>query len=354
MLKITKKIQLMLAVVLLCGSMTACEGGRSSQTSYSEAYNPAVASKSVDYGTNAASGAIDGDMEEIAWEEDSDDFTYDETEDYAQVPTPEQTAKKIVYSGSFGVETVEYEKTKEDLEKLFAECDAVVETSSEYDGIGGWNSGSFVRTGGRTCNWQIRVPSEKFDLLFEKAGNLNGVLRNKEKYSNDMTKHYNDTAVQIESLTVQQKNLMEMMKSAKKISDMLDIEDRLSEVNSELKILTNANNQIDYDVQYSSVSVSLQEVAVYTQETISFKERLLRSVKDSCENFIRFAKDAVIWLVYAVPYLILFAILIPVLHWFFSKIFRRKKFRREKISKNVKRTEHTEKAEDDADSQENI
>ena len=237
-----------------------------------------------------------------------------------------QTNQKIVWSGYLRIESTEYEKALQEMELLMKRYQVKVESSEEYDGSS-WYNGS---DSSRVMNWQLRIPSEHFQSFFEDAGEISGQIRTKSTSSSDMTKRYSDTAIQIESLTIQQENLMEMMKKAQSIEDMLAIEDRLAEVRSQLRILTDSNAQIDYDVDWSTISVELQEVHVYQKENITYWQRLQQAAGNSLVEFVEALGDFLVTFLYAIPYLVVLAILI----WLGRKVLRNR--RRRKLEKKEK------------------
>ena len=218
------------------------------------------------------------------------------------------TSQKIVWSGYLEIESTDYEQTKKELQQLFDRYQVLVESSGEYDSGNRWSSSAGVYTQ-RTMSWQIRIPSEHFSRFFEETGNLTGQIRSKSTSSSDLTKKYSDTANRIESLTIQQSNLMEMMKKADTVEDMLAIEDRLTEVRSELRILTNQNSQIDYDVDSSTIHIELEEVHIYETKNLSFMERLQQTILDSASGFVQAMADLGVLLIYAFPYLVVFGAL---------------------------------------------
>ena len=242
-----------------------------------------------------------------------------------------ETGRKLVRTGYLRMESTEYDRTVAELQQLFAKHGVTVENSDEYDG-GDWYGVSGGKST-RTMTWQLRIPADHFEAFFEETGTISGQIRSRSVSSADKTKQYNDTAVQIESLTIQQENLMEMMKQAKKIEDMLAIEDRLAQVRSELRILSDSNSQIDYDVAWSTISVELQEVHVYQKENITYWERLRQAAGNSLVEFVEALGDFLVTFLYAIPYLAVLGVLV----WLGRKVFRSR--RQKRLEKKQKKEE---------------
>lgn len=346
--------------VLLCIVMTAsvllagCRSGASGSASSSYVESPvteAGAAKNAaayDSGYGVAYDSAEADeWEEEAWEEeDTEDYPAEDSAagsgntgssgDASAVKSSEEIAKKIVYSGDLSLETTEYEKTIEEMKALMAANGAIISNSSESDSNSSWYRSNSAYHSSRTMTWNLRIPAKNFTAFFEGAGQITGSVRGKNTYSSDMTRQYNDNAVQIESLTIQQNNLMKMMESAETIEDMLAIEDRLTQIRTQLKRLNNSNNQIDYDVDYSQVTVYVTEVYEYPQaDPETFRERLARSFGDSAEEFLEFLQDLLISLIYLFPYLVLLAIVIViviVLHRRYRAKHPKKERRKKKVT----------------------
>ncbi|MBO6163559.1 MAG: DUF4349 domain-containing protein [Lachnospiraceae bacterium] len=357
-----KKIQKLAPILTVCAMlmMSACSAGSvmNSTSSGGNSGNYAAAEEAKEDIYDEDVSAAGMTFDEAAMEDEAKDWEDSETEetaapgDVVATETAEQTAedaaaklaKKIVYSGSMTVETTEYEKTIGEIEALMQKYGAVITSSSESDDNSSWYISDSNRHSSRTMNWEIRIPSKNFQTFFDSTGEITGSVRSKNTSSNDMTKRYNDTAVQIESLTIQQENLMKMMESAQTIEEMLAIEDRLSEVRYELKLLTNANSQIDYDVQYSQVSIYVNEVYEYAKEPPeTFTERLKRSLSGSAEGFVEFLQDLLVAIIYLFPYLIVFGIILFIV-FRLAKKARAKMPKREKKPRRGKVTQRQEYA----------
>ena len=334
--------------LLMVLALAGCDGGNSA----AKREEPREASGTVNYAVPEAqlamSNAMDGgysdeavmDMaeEEMAYEGDAAVTAETAPANSSGTSSEAKTAdRKIIWSGYLRIESVEYEKTLQEVQQLMARYNAVVENSQEYDDTS-WYTGSRQESS-RSMIWNIRVPSASFGNFFEDTGSLTGQIRSKNTSSSDRTKQYSDTAVQIESLTIQQENLMKMMEQAKTIEDMLAIEDRLTEVRTQLRYLTNSNSEIDYDVEYSSVTVELQEVHVYQKQEISYWERLKNAFGNSLIDFVEALGDFVVTLIYMIPYIIVIGLVL----WLLRGPFRR--FREKRREKKAKKAAEKQAAE---------
>lgn len=306
-------LALMTALVLAAGMISGCSGGKST-SSASESYGGGSYS-----GNSDASYDLEEEAPAMAAEEmvADGDMAYepgmDSTSDTGSSNTAgeENDALKIVYTGSISIETTEYDKTVSELKELFAKYGIKTASSSESDSASYYyyNEGSSPV---RTLELTLRVPADHFNEFFDATGTITGSIRSKSTDSQDLTKQYNDRAVQIESLEIQQQNLLKMMEAAETVEDMILIEDRLSEIRTQLRKLNSANEQIDYDVAYSEVTMYIREVKIYTEakEQETFLQRITRSISESAESFLENMQDLLVALIYLLPYIVIIAVLV--------------------------------------------
>jgi hypothetical protein len=143
----------------------------------------------------------------------------------------------------------------------------------------------------------------------------------------NITKSYNDQSILIESLEKQETRLMEMMDKAETIEDMITIESRLSEVQTQLNQARNTLSGYDTDVNYSTINVQIEEVLQYSSQKVqqTFVERLGNTFTRSWRDFGEFMQDLILAIVYLFPIIIAVIIILVILRPFFSKWNARRK-----------------------------
>ena len=149
---------------------------------------------------------------------------------------------KLVYTGSVTIDSTDYDATVADVRKLIADYGCLVEQANESDYDRTWRDAA---SSVREHTWTLRVPSEKFSALLESFGTVHGHVSDKNQSARDMTKQYRDNESRIASLKAQETRLLAFMDQAASISELMEVEDRLSEVRYELEQLQNDNNTID-------------------------------------------------------------------------------------------------------------
>jgi len=252
--------------------------------------------------------------------------------DTAQV-SEENTAAgmKLVYSGNLIMETLEYDDTLASLRGLVASCGGY--TEYEYEGTGStywYRAGKDRSFKNRKANFTVRIPSDCFSSFMNGMTGL-GVVTSRNIHVENITRSYNDTSATVEALRMEEERLLEMMKLAETVEDMILVEKRLSEVERSLNSYKTKLSGMDLDVAYSAVDITINEVEKITEaEPVSFGTRLADTFFESMEDFSEFCQDLVVNLLYLLPFLLLLILVIWLVVTLIRRRIRRKKAKEEK------------------------
>ena len=204
---------------------------------------------------------------------------------------------KIITTVNINFETLDFEKTRTDLEGLIGRHKGYVENSNISHGAY-YNNRSY-----RRGYFTIRIPQEflnefKSDLVG--IGNILSESTSKE----DVTKGYRDLEARINILNVKEERLLALLERADKMEDIILLENQLTEVIYERERLSSNLLSLDDKITFSTVYVELIEVdkftGVETRET-GFLERLVFAFSDSIYSFVKLLENLVIALVYFLP-----------------------------------------------------
>lgn len=247
---------------------------------------------------------------------------------------------KLVYTGSISLETLDYETTVSEVKKRIADYKGIIENQSESSDDYYW----YQNEDGddhRTLYLTVRIPTVSFQEFLDGMEGSGHVVSKSSNVEN-ITKQYSDNSVEIEALEKQQTRLLEMLDEAQSVEDMIAIESRLSEVETQLNQKKNTQAQMDTDVEYSTVNVQVSEVSKYTETERhpldNFASRFVEGVKNGWHDFLWFLQELVIRIVAALPYLILIGLVIFLIRKWGKKHPERRLFKRkQKDSVNEKK-----------------
>ena len=273
-------------------------------------------------------------QQDSALGEESGEGQTEASSETAQTPVTGQESaaeisRKIVYSGNAQIQTKNYDTAKKQMLQLVEDCGGFIKDQSETtDSDSGYYYASedeFDRDNARRI-WSltVRIPSKNFDRFFDGAGKIDGKITERSSNSQDLTRTYQDNEDRLRALRTEQDRLLELLKKAENVADMITIEDKLADVRARIAELSRKNNQIDYDVSYSTVDVTLREVKFYSPQKISYAEQLRNAFEDSGETFANAMQQLLIVLIYLLPFIIVLVLLIAAIIFTVRKIKRRR------------------------------
>ena len=218
------------------------------------------------------------------------------------------TNRKLIRTVSMEVETENYDALLPDIEKKVAEYGGYIESSSTYN-----NSNYYGGNERREASMTIRIPAANLDAFLHTVSDRTNVTYKSENVQ-DVTLSYVDLQSHKKALEEEQDRLLDFMKEAETIEDLIAIEDRLTQVRYELESMESQIRTYDNQVDYSTVSITITEVKQYTPvEEESAWTRIQKGFSERAEAVIEGLQDFGIWFVVHIPDLIVVAVVIFVI-----------------------------------------
>ena len=275
-----RKWQYMLLVLLLLASLAGCAKGVATDSMVSngsyERYDDAVME------TTAAK------VESIGTEDGG-------------TGTP-ATARKWIVTIRIQAETEDLDALLESLNGRVDELGGYVEASNVYNGSAYHGSARY-----RNASLTIRVPAENADKFTQQVSQASNVISH-NKDMDDITLTYVSVESRMKALQVEEERLLELLAKAETMSDLLEIESRLTEVRYELEQVTSQLRVYDNRVDYATIHLDISEVKEYTVvEEQTVWQRIGTGFMDSLKAIGNFLVELFIFLLANLPYLILIA-----------------------------------------------
>ena len=191
--------------------------------------------------------------------------------------------------------------------------------------LGGYVENREVRNGSRYSGYTrrygsltIRIPAEQLDAFVAGMADQANIVSKRET-AEDITLSYVATESRMKMLETEHARLLELLASAKDMKEILQIEERLMDVRSELEQVTSQLRVYDNQVNYGTVYLDITEVREYTpveEEPDGFFQRIGKGFVKSLKNVGDFLVELVIFLIVAIPYLIPIALVVAaVILW---------------------------------------
>lgn len=215
--------------------------------------------------------------------------------------------RKIIKSSQLSLETAKFNDVINSLEDMVKSYGGYI-ASSSIDAEGIDNNYQCLRF----ASYKINVPSDKLDDFLDESSKL-ATVRNKSTSAEDITAQYYDNESRLKSLQIQEERYLEILKTATEVKDIIEIENALTDVRYEIENLTTCLNKISNLVDMATVNINIQEVS---QETVAqsvpktLGEKISSSFVNSLKKIKEFSINTVIFIIAAIPYLIIISILL--------------------------------------------
>ena len=258
--------------------VTLFSGGSAPSTAAAYDAAPELATYSLDggadtYGTGSAKSAVSG--------AGSADLLTSGTVDSA----------KIIYTAYLSIETKDFDGARQQLDETLDSMDGYMESSNEY-------TDSTDNT--RTLSLTLRVPESAYSAFLTSAEAAGSVISRSES-ADDVTTQYLDIEARLDNLTAQRARLQELQASADALSDLLQIESSLSDVQYQIESYQSQLNWYANQVQYCTVNITLNEVETLTSTGSSFGARLADAFRNGWSNFTAGVQTVLVFLIGAWP-----------------------------------------------------
>lgn len=157
----------------------------------------------------------------------------------------------------------------------------------------------------RNANLVIRVPAKDLDTFLFHLNNSAHVVSTSESVD-DVTLHYIDVDSQLKALKTEEERLLAMMEKAENLSDLLAIEQRLTQVQQEIQSVGSQLKSLDSQIEYATIHLSISEVVEYTPvEEESTWQKIGTGFMDSLSDIGTGFVDVFVFLVANSPRLLL-------------------------------------------------
>ena len=291
---------LLAAAAIAC---TACSAGSASADSM-----PNSASKGFDYYSYDAAETVMTESSSMKPSLAGGSVNYAITaEESGSAANTALADRKIIRTMRITAETKAFDAATAAIEQLCADLGGYIESSSRSGGSIRYSSAVVARS----ASYTLRVPAEQLDAFRAgMTGNINIV--DESSGISDITDQYFDVDTRIATLKVEEERLLAMLEKATELEYLITLEQRLSEVRYEIESYTGTLRRYDSQVAYSTVHLNLDEVVEYTEvieAPQTFGQQISIAFRESWSDFADGCKDFAIWFVYAIPTLVVIAVI---------------------------------------------
>lgn len=245
--------------------------------------------------------------------------------------------RKIIEEYEMTIETKEFDKLLPIIKDKAKELGGYVESSSTDNG-----------RYSRYAYFTIRIPqgaSEQFNGFISENSN---VIFSETK-TTDVTLTYVDIQSRIASYQAEKAKLEELMEKATNLSDVLQIQNRLTDVIYQIESYESKLRTYDNLIDFTTVDLTIREVEKETViEEMTVWEEIKHNLANGFEDVGEFLKSSFIWVISSIPYFLLlggFAAVVIVIMNICRKLTKKSK-EKKKAMLNQATTPATEKKDE--------
>lgn len=218
-----------------------------------------------------------------------------------------ETNRKLIKTVNLSVETQEFDKLLGTVENKTAEYGGYIEQLYTYNGSIYNSSRSY-----KNASLTLRIPKENLDDFLTEVGKAGNITSRTESVE-DVTLTYVDMESHKKVLLAEQERLLSFLEQAQTIEEIITIESRLSDVRYQIESMESQLRTYDNLVDYSTVYLEINEVAVLTpveeeQETIW--ERMGSGFMNSVDSLLHELQELFVGFVVILPYLLFILLVI--------------------------------------------
>ena len=213
--------------------------------------------------------------------------------------------RKLIKTANLSVETQTFNDCIEALNDQIRSVGGYIENSSVY------GNADYER---RSADYTIRVPEGKYEDFLAGVVTVGSVTSRTESVE-DVTLNYTDVESRIRSLETEYNTLLGILEKCENVSDVIEVQNRITDVTYELDSYKSRLRTYDNLISYCTVYVNVTEVVTYTEptENITLWQRITRDIRN---NYADLGDDMIeffIWLVSALPVLLIIAVIVVVI-----------------------------------------
>ena len=305
-----------LAAAVVAGSLAGCGQKASMQKDRYESVNNAVYEMEETGAYDSAPMALSANQRSAA-------------AGSASQPLPQN--RKWVITMNLNAETGDLDASLQAVLARVQELEKVsqMEGYVESQSVSGGSAGSGRH---RYANLTLRIPANVVDGFVEEVAGLTNLVSSSRNVQ-DITLTYSDTEGRVTALKTEQARLLELMEQAENMSDLLEIEARLTEVRYQLENYASTLRLYDNQVDYATVSLYISEVEKYTPvEEPGFWEKITSGLADSIVNLGETIVASITWLIIDLPYLAVIALVVWLITALTKRSLRKRKAKKENNS----------------------
>ncbi|HEX2786978.1 MAG TPA: DUF4349 domain-containing protein [Ignavibacteria bacterium] len=218
--------------------------------------------------------------------------------------------RMVVKSGQIQIEADNYDGILNEIIKL----------TGEYKGFVNNSTSSLTPASKKQGSINVRIPAASFDEFVRKITGL-GKVMSENISSRDITDEFIDVQARLNTQKELEKRLLDLLNSkAGNLSDVIDVEDKLSDVRSKIESAEGKINFLKNQAEYSTLQINIFEPSILnTSSGGGFFYEIGQSISKGLTGFTEVTGGLIAGLIAFTPVIIFFVILFFILRRLWRK-----------------------------------
>jgi len=207
--------------------------------------------------------------------------------------------RMVISTAQMSLEVADVSKAHDEIGRLASEAGGFITESSVSHGDG-------TETGSVT----IRVPAKQYQPLLSKISKLGKVLQ-KQESGQDVTEEFVDLQSRVRNLNREEQAFLAVMDKARKVTDILAVENELSRVRGEIEQATGRTQYLKSQVSLATITVQLTEPTPMVAKIVNWDVVVTATgATNALQVVFRKILSIVIWAVVFIPFWALIGLII--------------------------------------------
>ena len=221
----------------------------------------------------------------------------------------QQIVRKLIKTGNINFETEDIKASRILIDGLLIKYGAYINNENEN---------SYER---RLEQYLVvKIPKDSFDDFMNEL--VSGVKHINSKHIDiqDVTEEFIDITARLKVKKDAEQTYLRLLDTAKNMRDVLDIQNQIQDLRSEIEAIEGRLRYLEYSVNYSTLNISMYQIIAGGNITppVSFFAKVFSSIKDGFNMFL----EVIIAILNLWVFIVLIVGILFLIKW---KFFRRKK-----------------------------
>jgi hypothetical protein len=262
--------------LLLLGLIWACSNSPSSEATYENFEEILIADMADATGANTIQLQAEKDIEDL----------------------------KIIKTATLRFPTDDLEKTRQRIRAAVGSYNGIIQNDRSGKGYNEWYR-----------EMVIRVPSKHFHTVLDSISNGVSYFDTHEVSQQDVSEEFVDLQARLKAKRQLEARYLELLRMAKNVSEVLDIERELSKIREEIEVREGRLQYLQDRVSYSTINLYFYKTSVETGVTVSYGSKMWNAIQSGWSGLSYFFLGLLhIW-----PFFVILILIFLFIKRYFSK-----------------------------------